>query len=54
MIPTKCLAILQKHKDEVWQVKFSPNGTRFATIGKDNIIFLWSITKTGGSKFQNT
>lgn len=50
MIPTKCLAILQKHKDEVWQVKFSPGGTRFASIGKDNILYVWSITKPGPLK----
>jgi WD repeat-containing protein 26 len=30
----------------VWQIKFSPNGTRFATFGKDNIIYIWQITKT--------
>lgn len=50
MIPTKCLAVLHKHKDEVWQVKFSPCGTRFATIGKDNLIFIWSISRNTGTK----
>ncbi len=45
MIPSKFLGTLHKHKDEVWQVKFSPCGTRLASIGKDNLIFIWSISK---------
>ena len=45
MLPTKCIGILTKHRDEVWQVKFSPSGTKIATIGKDNFIYIWSISK---------
>ena len=43
MIPTKCIAVLSKHKDEVWCVKFSMSGKKLASIGKDNIIYLWSL-----------
>jgi WD40 repeat protein len=35
--------VLKKHRDEVWQVKFAPSGTRFASVGKDNVIFLWTL-----------
>jgi WD40 repeat protein len=35
---------LQKHKDEVWIAKFSNNGKKLATVGKDNIVYLWSFT----------
>jgi len=44
-IPSKCIGVLKKHKDEVWMVKFAPSGTRFASVGKDNVIFLWSLQK---------
>ena len=46
MIPNKCVAILSKHKDEVWQTKFSVDGSMLATIGKDNLLYIWTITKT--------
>lgn len=41
MIPTKCIAVLNKHKDEVWQVKFSSSGKKMASIGKDNMVCIW-------------
>jgi len=37
------IAILKKHRDEVWIAKFSNSGKKLATVGKDNIIYLWSI-----------
>lgn len=55
MIPTKCIAVLTKHKDEVWSVKFSPSGKKLASMGKDNIIFLWSFMQTlDNSKLQKS
>lgn len=45
MIPTKCIAVLKKHKDEVWNVKFSASGNRLASVGKDHLIYIWSISK---------
>ena len=45
MIPTKCIAVMKKHKDEVWNVKFSSTGNRLASVGKDQLLYIWSITK---------
>lgn len=42
-VPSRCIAVLKKHRDEVWMVKWAPSGNRFATVGKDNVIFLWSL-----------
>lgn len=47
MLPTKCIATLTRHRDEVWNVKFSPSGNRLASVGKDNTLILWSLTKIG-------
>lgn len=52
MIPTKCLAVLSKHKDEVWLVRFSPSGQRLATVGKDHLLCLWSLTKQKGDRYR--
>ena len=43
MLPTKCIATLSKHKDEVWSVKFSPTGKRLVSMGKDNLIYIWQF-----------
>lgn len=43
MLPTKCIAVLRKHKDEVWNVKFSSSGNKLASVSKDNIIYLWNM-----------
>jgi WD40 repeat protein len=45
MLPTKCVAVLKRHKDEVWIIKFSNSGHKLATIGKDNVIVIWQFTK---------
>lgn len=46
MIPSKCIAVLKgRHKDEVWNVKFSPSGNRLASVGKDHFVYIWSFQK---------
>lgn len=45
MLPTKCIAVLTKHRDEVWSIQFSPSGKRMASMGKDNLVYLWIFTK---------
>jgi WD40 repeat protein len=46
MIPSKCIGVLKgRHKDEIWNVKFSPSGNRLASVGKDNMVYLWSLSK---------
>lgn len=49
-MPTKCIGVLKKHADEVWLIKFAPSGQRFASIGKDNIILLWSLRRQESHK----
>lgn len=39
------MATLTRHKDEVWNVRFSPSGNRLAAVGKDNLLTLWLLTK---------
>ena len=50
LIPTNCLATLRKHKDQVWFCKFNPQGTKFATVCKDGIILIWSMTRVAESE----
>jgi len=38
--------VLEKHKQEVWYVKFSNDGTHFASTSKDHSIIFWKISKT--------
>lgn len=45
MLPTKCIGVLTKHKDEVWCIQFSQSGKRMASMGKDNIVYLWTFIK---------
>jgi len=53
MIPSHCLAVLSRHRDEVWLVKFSPSGLKIASIGKDCVLYLWSISKAPGLSKAN-
>mmetsp|Transcript_7506 Transcript_7506/g.5701 ORF Transcript_7506/g.5701 Transcript_7506/m.5701 type:complete len:144 (+) Transcript_7506:669-1100(+) len=43
LLPSKAIAVLHKHKDEVWIVRFSNSGKKLATVSKDNLICLWSL-----------
>lgn len=52
MLPTKCIATLKRHKDEVWIIKFSNSGNRLATIGKDNVLVIWQFIKIANSTDQ--
>eukprot|EP00347_Sterkiella_histriomuscorum_P016334 403353588 len=51
MIPTKCIAVLKQHKDEVWTAIFSPSGKKLATQGKDNLVYLWSFTQVTDNRY---
>ena len=52
LIPTKCIGVINKHKDEVWQVKFSSSGKKIASMGKDNVVCLWSFLQISPSDPQ--
>lgn len=42
-IDTKqCLHTLEQHKDQVWGIKFNPNGTRLASVSEDKSICIYS------------
>lgn len=44
-IPRTCTGVLEEHKDEVWYVAFSHNGTRMASASKDRSVIIWDMTK---------
>jgi len=41
-IPKACVAVLE-HDDEVWDVKFSHDGSRIASASKDRSIIVWDM-----------
>jgi WD40 repeat protein len=45
-LPSKCIATLSRHKDQVWIVKFSSTGEKIASLCKDGSICIWSLALT--------
>lgn len=43
-LPTKCIATLPRHKDQVWLVRFSRKGDKFASLCKDGTICIWGLS----------
>ncbi|EAN31616.1 WD domain G-beta repeat protein [Theileria parva strain Muguga] len=43
-LPSRLLARLESHTDEIWDVSISPDGQFFATASKDESVILWSAT----------
>ncbi|KAL7274955.1 hypothetical protein RUND412_002109 [Rhizina undulata] len=41
--PSTTVKILNAHEDEVWFVRFSPDGTRLATASSDNTVIIWDL-----------
>lgn len=41
--PSEVLMDLDKHAGEVWQVRFSNDGTRLASCGLDKNVFIWRV-----------
>lgn len=41
--PCEVLAELDKHGDELWQVRFSHDGTRLASCGLDKYVIIWDV-----------
>ncbi|KAF2125545.1 WD40 repeat-like protein [Dothidotthia symphoricarpi CBS 119687] len=42
--PTKAVLDLKHHKDEVWYLKYSHDGTKLASTSKDNTIIIYETT----------
>ena len=42
--PTEVIYELDKQAGEVWQVRFSHNGTRLASCGSDRAVYIWDVT----------
>ncbi|CDR95184.1 WD domain, G-beta repeat containing protein, putative [Babesia bigemina] len=43
--PAQCVARLEGHSDEVWDIVLSPNGQYILTGGKDESVILWSASE---------
>uniref|UniRef100_A0A7S3XDX8 Uncharacterized protein n=1 Tax=Picocystis salinarum TaxID=88271 RepID=A0A7S3XDX8_9CHLO len=43
VLPTRQVAILDGHRDEVWHVQFSHDGTKLATASKDGSACVWHL-----------
>lgn len=41
--PLATVKILSNHRDEVWFVQFSNDGTQLATGGKDSTVIIWDL-----------
>ena len=52
-IPTRVLCTLSKHSDEVWIVKFSPNGRLLCTVSKDALVVVWEVRRDNAELFVN-
>jgi WD40 repeat protein len=39
--PSATIKVLTGHKDEVWDIKFSHDGTKLASSSKDSSVIIW-------------
>jgi hypothetical protein len=39
--PSATIKVLSGHQDEVWDIKFSHDGTKLASSSKDNSVIIW-------------
>lgn len=42
-LPIQTVQVLNEHCDEVWYVKFSPDGLKLATGSKDTTVLIWDV-----------
>jgi WD repeat-containing protein 26 len=49
--PLSTIEVLSDHKDEVWFVQFSNDGTRLATGSKDSTVIIWDLEVSYQSQF---
>lgn len=45
VLPTRQVAVLDGHRDEVWHVQFSHDGTKLATASKDGSACVWRLER---------
>lgn len=45
VLPTRQVAVLEAHRDEVWHVQFSHDGTKLASASKDGSACVWHLER---------
>jgi hypothetical protein len=48
-LPCVAAVTLERHRDEVWHVAFSPDGDMLASASKDGGVIVWSVARVDGT-----
>jgi WD repeat-containing protein 26 len=51
--PSATVKVLTGHKDEVWDIKFSHDGTKLASSSKDSSVIIWDTEVSPTSSMAN-
>ncbi|WVQ79097.1 hypothetical protein IAT38_001191 [Cryptococcus sp. DSM 104549] len=46
--PSVTTHVLVDHRDEVWRIEWSPDGNLLASAGKDRVVIIWELERSGG------
>jgi WD40 repeat protein len=48
-LPCVAAVVLERHRDEVWHVAFSPDGDMLASASKDGGVIVWNVVRVDGA-----